>query len=408
MIASNIYARMTGTSGGGSVDDYINLPIYTNIGLSEYYALSSIDLFQVKDFGFWTEDPAWQFQIYIEDLRRNTIYSSTASSGTHVDIGDIPSDIKDFRIYFKVYYSQPSAGDVLESESIYSVRYHIVDPGEVIDTLYFAGSMITNGLTPVRAQNIPTEGLAYNAYYTDSDFSIYPYVPEVYWRYDGTRDFLSYVEQVFKEKAGIVSQLKLFGSVYDNIVIDALKNYGVKCLFLKNDYIRYNILFNRGILDNIHFLWAHKGTVRGLQGALKLFANVHPFAPESQDTLGWMLSQTNGGISYGIDDTDVLLWASEDIISDDDKIVYLVDAGEVEATTDQSYGVKLNYFIDPWGVTQYFREYSDVDDIKNNYEFGTSLIASMVTVAEHFAPANAKVYYWWTNSLSERKEIYVL
>jgi len=268
--------------------------------------------------------------------------------------------------------------------------------------------MITNGLTPVREQNIPTNGLAYNVYFADTDFSIFPYVPNIYYAYPGTRDFLGFIEQNFKEKIGIVSELKLFNSVYDNVVVDAIKNYGVQCSFLKNDYVRYNMLFNRSILDNMHFIWSHKGTARGLFGALKVFANVHPFAPENQDTIGWMLSETSGGISYGVEDLDVLLWAGAPSGIDDDSMTYLVDASETGSVTDESYGVKLNYFIDPWGVQQPFRDYDDIDDIKVNYEFGTALIASMVAVAENFAPANAKIYYWWTNASSERKEIYVL
>jgi len=92
-IKSNIFLRLTGTSASSPLDDYVNVPMYTDIGLAEYYELSSVNKFEIPDFGIWTEDTRWAFQIFIEDIRRDVTYSSSASTGTHIDIIDIPEDL---------------------------------------------------------------------------------------------------------------------------------------------------------------------------------------------------------------------------------------------------------------------------------------------------------------------------
>lgn len=388
--------------------DVNRIPLHTDLALKYHTSDTLREVYDTQTFHVYNlNSTEWAIQYTITDTRRDDQVMGTGllcGVSGHITF-EIPDGVREFNVKFTAsgLTSANSGVTVPFSKAFETVQYVIRDPADYdIQTVYGRTQMLTEGLTPKRSQNIPTRGLAYNLDTPiETNFSLRPYTPQYIYDEPAWEELVKYFEEVLGSKFNITKQLNIFNTVFDDINLATAQKYGVHLDWIRSDYISSNILKNKEQIKSLYYLWSKKGNLDALKGALKLFCDVHPFESFKEETVGWTLTETSGGADYGLTDIYDVSLGSVDPSGDTEEDVYKdgiafgANATETYYATDYKLPIKLNYFIDPWGVKQWFSQYDAPSAIIADYEYGGELVHALFNVTDNFTPVNAKVYYWW-------------
>ena len=419
-IKSDIKLKYTGGSSSGAFVSG-GVPVYTDLALKYHTTASYRDIYDNHTHHIYNLNPsAWTIKYSIIDGRRDITVSTTAiPHGSRHQAFEIDDDTREYYITISAY---KTTGSITTNTSVVTdidtVQYIKRDREDFdIQDLYGNNQLLLKGLNPKRSQNIITEGLAYNLdSYIDTNFSLRPYTPSYIYDEPGWKELVEYFEEVLGSRYNIIKQLNQFNTAYDDINLGTARKYGVPLDWIKSNYISNNILKNKEQIKNLYYLWSKKGNLTALYGALKFFCDVHPYESFKEEDLGWFLTDLSGGGSYGVSDIDITTFSPDDSLSalsvDEyfDDVVFGADATETYYATDFRLAIKLNYYIDAWGVKQTFGQYDSVSsgsEPLTGANYGPELLDSIFRITDGFTPFNAKVYYYWLHvHTNERVNMY--